>query len=387
MEKPQIRWPKMRKLVFLITYTILLFLILFRIEAVSKAVLWFLNVISPLLIGLALAFIFHLPMNFFQTKVFCSWERHKCRMLKKLYKPLTLILAYLSVFLFIAGFSALVLPRIADSVMRLAANFTVYVARFREWLDGVMGSASITPELSALISEVWQQVLLFLQQMLATIVSRAFDFTIGLTTGLLRLLLSLMISGYMLYNKDKLLAQVKRLCAACIGKAKTERACEVLKISTHVFSRFIVGTLTAALALGIMCFIGMRLLNMQYAFFISSIIAVTQLVPIIGPILGTIPCALILFVIEPMQALWFVLFIAILQRIDNAFVSPHILGNAIGLPGLWVLTSIIIGGAMFGVWGMLLGAPFAAVAYRLVGEWVKKRERTRPLVYRAEEDE
>ena len=295
MEKPQIRWPKMRKLVFLITYTILLFLILFRIEAVSKAVLWFLNVISPLLIGLALAFIFHLPMNFFQTKVFCSWERHKCRMLKKLYKPLTLILAYLSVFLFIAGFSALVLPRIADSVMRLAANFTVYVARFREWLDGVMGSASITPELSALISEVWQQVLLFLQQMLATIVSRAFDFTIGLTTGLLRLLLSLMISGYMLYNKDKLLAQVKRLCAACIGKAKTERACEVLKISTHVFSRFIVGTLTAALALGIMCFIGMRLLNMQYAFFISSIIAVTQLVPIIGPILGTIPCALILF--------------------------------------------------------------------------------------------
>ncbi|HOR13015.1 MAG TPA: AI-2E family transporter, partial [Clostridia bacterium] len=268
MEKPQIRWPKMRKLVFLITYTILLFLILFRIEAVSKAVLWFLNVISPLLIGLALAFIFHLPMNFFQTKVFCSWERHKCRMLKKLYKPLTLILAYLSVFLFIAGFSALVLPRIADSVMRLAANFTVYVARFREWLDGVMGSASITPELSALISEVWQQVLLFLQQMLATIVSRAFDFTIGLTTGLLRLLLSLMISGYMLYNKDKLLAQIKRLCAACIGKAKTERACEVLKISTHVFSRFIVGTLTAALALGIMCFIGMRLLNMQYAFFI-----------------------------------------------------------------------------------------------------------------------
>ncbi|OQA13646.1 MAG: putative inner membrane protein [Firmicutes bacterium ADurb.Bin356] len=126
---------------------------------------------------------------------------------------------------------------------------------------------------------------------------------------------------------------------------------------------------------------------MQYAFFISSIIAVTQLVPILGPIIGTIPCALILFVIEPSQALWFVLFIIILQRIDNAFVSPHILGNAIGLPGLWVLTSIIIGGAMFGVWGMLLGAPFAAVAYRLVGEWVKKRERTRPLVYRAEEDE
>ncbi len=375
MEKPpQTRWPRMQKIVFLITYTILLFLILFRIEAVSKAVLWVLDVISPLLIGLALAFIFQLPMNFFQTKVFSSWERHKCLILKKLYKPLTLILAYLCVFLFIAGFSALVLPRIADSVMRLAANFTVYVARFRDWMDGVMGTASITPELSSLISEVWQQVLLFLQQMLATIVSRAFDFTIGLTTGLMRFLLALMISGYMLYNKTKLLAQTRRLCAACIGEARTARACDVLNISSHVFSRFIVGTITVSLTLGAMCFIGMRLLNMHYAFFISSIIAVTQLVPILGPILGTIPCTLILLVIEPRQALWFVLFIAILQRIDNAFVSPHILGSAIGLPGLWVLTSIIIGGAMFGVWGMLLGAPLAAVAYRLVGEWVRRRE-------------
>jgi predicted PurR-regulated permease PerM len=287
-----------------------------------------------------------------------------------------MLLAYLTIFLLIGGLGALIFPRVVDSVTALASNFSNYLTRFQVWADGMLSSLSVNPDISEPVSNLWQQGIEMLQNLLSSIVSGAVNFTVGLTAVVYNLLLSLMISGFILYNRKKLFSQFRRLSGVVIGAKHTRRLSEILRLANQVFSRFIVGQTTEALILGTLCFLGMSLFGMHYALLISTIIAVTALIPILGAWIGTIPCAVILMGIDPVQALWFLLFIIILQQIENNFIYPHVVGGAIGLPGVWVLASIIIGGGLFGVWGMLLGTPVAALCYRLTREWVRERENT-----------
>ncbi len=373
---PQPRWPRLRKYILLITYAILLFLLIYRIEAVWKALKWFLDVLSPLFLGLVLAFIFHIPMEFYQYKVLRAWEKHRSRVLRRIWRGVSMLLAYLTVLVLLFGIGALILPRIVDSVTTLATNFSNYLNRFQVWADGMLSSLAVNPDVSDTVSGLWQQGIGLLQEFLGSLVSGAVDFTVGLTTGVFNFLLSLMLSGFMLYNREKLFSQFRRISTVLLGTKRTRRIGEILHVANHLFGRFVIGQTTEALILGLLCFLGMRLFNMPYALLISSIIAVTALVPILGAIIGTVPCAVILLVIDPVQALWFVVFIIILQQIENNFIYPRVVGNAIGLPGLWVLSSIVVGGGLFGVWGMLLGTPITAICYRLIGQWVREREHT-----------
>lgn len=366
----------MRKYMWLITYTILLFLLLYRIDDAWGALKWFVDVASPIFVGIVLAFVFHLPMDFFQYKLLRSWERHPSRLLRGMWRGVSMLLAYLSIFLLLGGLGALIVPRVVDSLTVLASNFSNYLTRFQVWADGMLSSLSVNPDISEPVSNLWQQGITMLQNVLSSIVGGAVNFTVGLTAVVYNLLLSLMISGFILYNRKKLFSQFRRLSGVVLGSKHTRRIGEVLRLANQVFSQYIVGQSTEALILGTLCFIGMSLLGMHYALLISTIISVTALIPILGGFIGTIPCSVILLVIDPIQAVWFVVFIIVLQQIEGNFIYPHVVGGAVGLPGLWVLSSIIIGGGLFGVWGMLLGTPVAALCYRLTREWVRERENT-----------
>ena len=274
----------------------------------------------------------------------------------------------------LGGLVALILPRVIDSITALAANFSTYLTRFQVWADGMLSSVSVNPDISEPVSNLWQQGITMLQDILSKAVSGAVNFTVGLTGVIYNLLISLMISGFILYNRKKLFSQFRRVSTVVLGAKQTRRISEILRMANQSFSQIIVGQTTEALILGTLCFIGMSLLRLHYALLVSTIIAVTALIPILGAWIGTIPCTVILMVIDPVQALWFLLFIIILQQIENNFIYPHVVGGAIGLPGLWVLLSIIIGGGLFGLWGMLLGTPVAALCYRLIRIWVGERE-------------
>ncbi len=366
--------PKPSRIVLVVTYAIVLFLLLSRIDKVWETIRWVLNIFTPLFLGVALAFIFHLPMNFFQYKLLKSWEHSNSRILRRLWRGVSMLLSYLCVLIVLGGLLSILLPRAFASIVSLASNFSNYITNFQSWLDGFLTSLSLTPSASAMVSEVWQQAVDLLQKLLGTVAGRAVSFTVSITTGVTNFLFALMFSGFMLYNHEKLFSQFKRLSTAILGPRRTRRLCEVVELVDNVFGRFILGQTTEALILGTLCFVGMSLFGMDYAVLISCVIAVTALVPILGAWIGTVPCALILVMIEPAQALWFLLFIIVLQQLEGDFIYPHVVGNAVGLPGLWVLASIIVGGGLFGVWGMLLGTPCAAVCYKMIAEWLRGRE-------------
>lgn len=375
MENPNKQKPSpLRKYIILITYAILLFVLIYRIDSVWNGVKWVLNAISPLFAGIGLAYLFHMPMNFFQHKLLKGWQHHTNRVLRGMWRGMSMLLAYLSVLLVIFGLVALVLPRAVESVGTLMSNFSSYLASFQSWADGFMTSLSVDPDTSSMVSNIWGQAVELLQTFMSQVVGAAVNFTVSLTSGVTNFVLAIMFSGFLLYNKGSVLAQIRRLFAALIGEKRVRKIAGIAHLSDNILTRFIMGKIVDSLLLGAMCFLCMTIFQMEYAFLISVVIAATALVPIIGPIVGTIVCALLLLVINPSQAVGFVIMILVVQQIEGNAIYPRLMGNAIGLSGLWVLVSVIIGGGLFGIWGMLLGTPVFAVCYHLVERWLDERQ-------------
>ena len=202
--------------------------------------------------------------------------------------------------------------------------------------------------------------------------------TIGVTSnvlsGLFNFVIGFVLSIYILASKEKLCRQGARLLRVILPEAACDRIFRVLAMSSGVFTKFISGQCVEALILGALCYIGMLIFRMPYALMISALIAVTALIPVFGAFIGTSVGALMILLISPLKAVGFVLFIIILQQIESNVIYPRVVGNSVGLPGIWVLLSVTLFGSIFGAVGLLLGVPFCAVLYCLVRDFVKKRE-------------
>ena len=194
------------------------------------------------------------------------------------------------------------------------------------------------------------------------------------------LVLSLVLAIYMLASKERLLRHLKKFIHAFSSTKWANRILKVGHLANVTFYHFIAGQFTEALIISVLCFIGMTLLSMPYALLISVIIGVTSLIPIFGAFIGTLPGAFIIFIIDPMQALWFIVFIIVLQQFEGNIIYPRVVGNSIGLSGLWVMLAMLIGGSTFGILGMLLGIPLFSVFYQLLSSTVKARLAKKPFI-------
>lgn len=154
-----------------------------------------------------------------------------------------------------------------------------------------------------------------------------------------------------------------------------EGSINILNMSHNIFGKFMIGKIIDSFIIGLLCFLGTRLLNIPYSLLISVIVGITNIIPFFGPFLGAIPCILILLVIDPIKALWFSIFILILQQIDGNIIGPKILGNSIGISAIFIMFSVIVGGGLFGVLGMILGVPVFVVLYNLISTFINKKEK------------
>ncbi|MDR1620096.1 MAG: AI-2E family transporter [Clostridiales bacterium] len=369
--KPTGKGGGIKKYVPLIICSVALFILIYRTEAVWAAIKWVFAIIAPLLLGVVLAYIVHMPMNFFQQTLFGRAGRNPKKTAAG--RAVSLCLAYACIFAVIVLFVYLLIPPIGNSIASLASNFASYLSRFQSWADGFLSSLSLNIIISDTVGGFWRELTAYMQSLLGKALNGAFAFTVGFTSGAADFLFAIIISAFILLTKEKLFSQFERLSAALFGWRFTARVSAIAALVNDTFSGFIIGRALDAVILGLLCFICMTAFGMQYALLISAVIAITALIPIVGAWVGTVLSALILLLIDPMQALWFVILIVILQQIENLIYS-RIVGNAIGLPGLWVLSSILVGGGVAGVWGMILATPMAAVCYRLTGQWLKRRE-------------
>ncbi len=207
-----------------------------------------------------------------------------------------------------------------------------------------------------------------LAEYIPDIVKKTFSVTANIVDGTVDFVIGMVLSVYIISDKANLKRQTDRLLKKILRENIYKKTVYYLHAGKVSFSNFISGQLTEAFILGFLCFIGMNIFRFEYSLMISVIIGITNIIPIAGPILGTIPCAFILLLADPMEAVWFVIFIIVLQQIESNLIYPKVVGNSVGLPPMWVLIAVTVGGGLYGIIGMIIGIPLMSVIYGMVHE-------------------
>lgn len=343
----------------------------------------FLGTLSPVLYGLGIAYLLH-PIED-RIRKLLEPQLKKVLPDKKatgMAKALGILASLVFAVLVIWALIAMVLPQLLESITTIIGNFPSYYNTLSKWVQEFINGSIAEDVTQEIMDQVYDYLTSFLT---GTVLPKVQTILASLTTGvvnlaksMLNLIIGVIISVYLLSGKDRFLAQSKKLCYAVLGQKKGGYVYNVCTFANRVFGGFIGGKIIDSLIIGVLCFIGLRILDMPYTMLISIIVGVTNIIPFFGPYLGAIPSALLLLVIDPMKCLYFVIFIIILQQLDGNVIGPQILGDATGLDSIWVVVSLLIFGNLFGVLGMVIAVPLFAVIYKIVTELVnfllKKRE-------------
>lgn len=332
------------------------------------------GILLPVIYGFSIAFVLNPVERFFEKKVWPRVSRGKLS--AKWNRGIAVFSTYVVAILVNAVFLSVVIPQVTSSIAGIVSNLSAYFNGVTGWLNSLsnmLPKEEIFQETLEKINESAQTILEAFYSWLSALLPMALNATKNLTTGLTNLVLGIIISIYFLFGKERFFAQLKKVLYALFPQDFVKRLIDVTHTSNRIFSGFISGKLLDSLIIGILCFVGMSLFRMPMAMLVSVIVGVTNVIPYFGPFIGAIPSALIVFLVDPIKALWFVLFVIFLQQFDGNILGPRILGDSIGLPAFWVIFAILLFGGYFGVFGMFVGVPAFAVIYSVLKIWMEGR--------------
>lgn len=329
----------------------------------------------PLFIGGIIAYLLNILMSFYERGFFPNSKKkaaNKCR------RPVCLIFSVVSLFAVFGLIIGLIVPQLISCIRLLVTEMPVFfedvVSQLEqtnilsdEWMQrlSALNFQSEIKQISETIFSGFSNILDIFTGMISSVVS-------GITTTVLAFVFAI----YLLLGKDKLNAQAKRLMKRYVKERWRVKIEYILSAANHCFHRFVVGQCTEAVILGVLCTIGMLILRLPYAVMIGAVIAFTALIPIVGAFLGGAIGAFLIFMESPVQALIFLIFLIVLQQLEGNLIYPRVVGSSIGLPGIWVLAAVTIGGGVFGIFGMLISVPIAATIYQLLKNDLHQYENT-----------
>ncbi len=382
-------------ILIIVTYAIILIAVILNLDKVGDIFLTVFSILSPVVIGFCIAFILDKPSSFFYN-LFCricikEKSKHK-KELRILSKTLALLFVYLLFLAFISLIFVTIIPQLGNSITAFIGNINEYSKNIVEILNDIeewfssfhfdfgqdTGDATqgFTYEGGALIESIKTYLTDLISKIPTYIDSylpKIYNLTKSVASSVTNIILGFAFSIYMLAGKEHILRQIKNFCTAYLPKNFIRKSSHVLNITVDIFRNFVNGRIYDALIVGVLCFLGMTIFGFQYSLLISFFVAVTNVIPIVGPFLGAIPSVFLLLLVDPMQAIWFTVFIIVLQQLDGNIIGPKIVGGSVGLPAWWVMVSVLVGGGLLGVFGMLIGVPIFAVVYKIISEKVNKR--------------
>lgn len=367
----------MKKLSFLLCFGIVLYWALYHPHDVMDAVIRVFAVFSPLIFGLCFAFV----VNILLKAVENLWNRllrkkqhvwlDKCRRPVCLIICITVILGVMLVLLVI------IIPQLNRTVQSVVVMLPHYAQYLEEqWLKltDLLAAQSIQlPQYDLDPNEIGRMAGQFLTASGQSVFNRTVDITTSIFSGVLNAVLGLVFAIYILLQKEKLCGQLKKLLYVFLPGEKVVAILDITDLINKTFTNFVTGQLMEAVIIGVLCWAGMSLFAMPYAAMISALVGFTALIPMFGAFIGTAVGVFLILTVDPVKAFWFIIFIIALQQIEGNLIYPRVMGQSIGLPGLWILVAVMVGGGAFGLWGMILGVPLAAVLYTLLRRAVQRR--------------
>ncbi len=366
----------MKNMMLLILFAVLLYLGVQNIDVVLGVIAAVIGLVFPFILGSGIAFVLNVPMSFIERNIFGRGKLKGSKASEKIARPVSLILAILLVILIIMIVGGIVLPELGKTVMGLGKGIETGIQNLQNWIDSTFQQNSMIVEwvnsLDIQPQKIVDSVMQVLQNGVNNILSSTVTVTMGIVNTAVNVSIGFVFACYILIQKEKLMVQAKKALYALLPEKTVEYLLHVCTLANNTFSRFVTGQCIEAVILGTMFFVAMTIFRFPYAMLVGVLIAFTALIPIFGAFIGCVISALLILLVSPMKAFLFLILFLVLQQIEGNLIYPHVVGGSVGLPSMWVLVAVTVGGSLMGVAGMLIFIPLVSVLYALLREWMYK---------------
>ena len=357
-----------------VTICSLIIRVIMNWESTSSTISHALKVLYPFLFGLLIAYFLNplsKVLDHFLNRFFK--DRHT-----GIRKGLSILLSYIIVLGLIITVLFYIIPQIIDSLTQITSFVNSAQSGYNQFMDKVLELESTHPEwdlsgINDAMEEIPDKIINIITKAIPTIIPTIYNTSMSLISGFLNVIIAIIVSVYMLIDKNRLIFNAKRVIYAIFGQKTGDKLLHTGSECNRIFSSFIIGKLIDSLIIGILCFIAMSILKLPYALIISVIVGVTNMIPYFGPFIGAVPGILLLLFVSFKYALIFTVLIIVLQQFDGLYLGPKILGESTGLRPLWIIFAITVGGSIAGVLGMFLGVPTPAVIAYILNYFIEKR--------------
>lgn len=356
----------------LIVFTAILFLCLWKHEVVFALLKGIFHVVFPFVFGGAIAFVLGVPMNYIENRLFPEEKKNRSGIRNKLARPMSLVIILVLLFGIIFAVLFLLLPQLGETFANLGDSAQEFLPKVQSWAEDVFRNNEEITELIGRVEFDWDKItdmgIRFLRNGASNMVGSTIIVVREIVSGMATFFIAFAFACYVLLQKERLKTQGKKILYAMIPKGKAEAVLEVLSLTYYTFSGFLTGQCLEAIILGGMFVLVMTVFRFPYALLVGIIIAFTALVPVFGAFVGCAVGVFLIFIVNPTKAILFIVLFLALQQIEGNFIYPHVVGNSVGLPSIWVLAAVSVGGTLMGVVGMLIFIPVASVTYALFRE-------------------
>lgn len=356
---------------------IVIYLALNNVTGILDSISYLAGLVMPFIIGAVIAFVFNVPMKAIEKGLNRLFDKRCKKKHPRLIRVLAYMLTLILILAIIAGVLFVVVPELVNTIADLIGQVPTAVNNLINWLQVKLSAYPEYEEKLSSISINWDSVLSNVMNFLSIgtkgIINDGIGAISGFFSGVTNFFIGFVFSVYVLFQKERLTAQCKKLMYVCLPESRADKIIEVLRLTNTTFSNFLSGQCLEACILGTMFVITLSILRMPYALLIGIIIAVTALIPIVGAFIGCIVGVILIMMTSPLKALIFVGVFLILQQIEGNLIYPHVVGSSVGLPGIWVLVAVTIGGNLFGIMGMLTFIPISSVCYALLRTYVNRK--------------
>lgn len=396
-----------------IVVAVLFVVFVFKFDSFTKGFSKFGGVLAPATCGLVIAFILNPLMMYIENKFFRklkegepkkhnivvrklrnssvsdsamvkTLEKHESTIEKRkrrrviMARVFSMLITFIIVFALLIGIIIAVVPSVVKSIMDLAEKMPEYLERIQNWGNKVFEdnpqiaqviSDEVT-DFADLINEIAEQIKPMAGNIVTNVSGWLMNFLGLVLTGVKNFIIGIIIAIYLLYSKEHMLGQGKKIIVALLREKRCRALLNVLAKINDIFKKYIISNLLDSMIIFVFMLIGMFAMGMPYQTLIAVVCGITNLIPFFGPFIGAVPCALLILLVDPVKVIWFAIFVLIIQQTDGNVIKPFLFGETMGLPAIWVLVSITVGGGLFGIAGMLLGVPVFAVFYMLFAEFI-----------------
>ena len=372
-----------RKIKGLILFTALVIVCLWKYENALAVLGYVFHIFFPFILGGAIAFVLNVPMNFVERHLFPHKRTEKKPVLQKLARPVSMLLVLVSVIGVIVLVMFVLVPQLAETFFSLGQSIQEFIPKVQDWAEEIFhGNREIMSWVNNLEFD-WNKIMntgiSFLTNGAGSLLDSTITAAKSIVSGVSRFFIAFVFAIYVLLQKEKLGIQAKKVLFAFVRKGRAEATLEVLSLTYSTFSSFLTGQCVEAIILGSMFVLSMTILRLPYALLIGIVIAFTALIPIFGAFIGCALGAFLIFIVSPVKAMIFIILFLVLQQIEGNLIYPHVVGNSVGLPSIWVLAAVSVGGSLMGVVGMLIFIPVVSVLYALFREIVYLKLKQRKI--------